>query len=105
MAAKGNIFMRDDTFFGVCEAIGEDFGFNANWLRVALAGLLYWFPLGVVTAYAGMAVVVLASRLIAPDPRRPEAEVAEPRPAVKAAPAAAPQPARAEELEQLPVAA
>ena len=30
-----NLFTRDDTFFGICEGVGEDFGFNANWRRLA----------------------------------------------------------------------
>ena len=79
--SKGNIFTRDDTFFGICEAIGEDFGFNANWLRVALAGSLYFFPLGVISFYLGLGVLVLASRLIAPDPGPSAVKAAEPAPA------------------------
>ena len=99
MAIKGNVFMRDDTFFGVCEAIGEDFGFNANWLRVTLAGLLYWFPLAVISAYAAMGVLVLASRLIAPNPRTQPVQAAQP------APAAAEETAGHQELEPLRAAA
>ena len=29
--------LRSHTILGVCEAIGEDFGFNPNFLRVPLA--------------------------------------------------------------------
>jgi phage shock protein PspC (stress-responsive transcriptional regulator) len=61
--------MRDDTFLGVCEAIGEDLGFNAQYLRVALALLVFWSPKLVIGAYLGAAVVVLLSRLIFPNPR------------------------------------
>lgn len=28
--ARPNLFLRNDTFLGVCEAIGENFGFHAN---------------------------------------------------------------------------
>lgn len=65
-----NIFRRNDTFFGVCEAIGEDFGFNPNWLRVALAVSLLLSPVVVLSIYAAAAVVVLFSRLVAPNPRQ-----------------------------------
>ena len=30
-----NLLRRDDTFFGVCQAIGEDFGFHPIFLRIA----------------------------------------------------------------------
>lgn len=71
------IFWREDTMFGVCEALGEDFRFNPLWLRAALAIGLLWAPLAMIYAYLGLAVVVLISRLLAPNPRpaaRPEAE-------------------------------
>ena len=90
-----NLFTRDDTFFGICEAIGEDFGFHANFLRVALAFAAYFSPVGAVAAYLGMGVLVLASRLIAPNPKL-AAGIAE-------APAL-PQAAN-EERENLPLAA
>ena len=64
-----NLFMRDDTFFGVCEALGEDFGFNPNYLRVALGVSLLVSPVAMVGAYAAGAVVVAISRLLAPNPR------------------------------------
>ncbi len=71
------VFWREDTLFGVCEALGEDFRFNPLWLRAALAIGLLWNPLAMIYAYLGLAVVVLISRLLAPNPRpaaRPEAE-------------------------------
>jgi phage shock protein PspC (stress-responsive transcriptional regulator) len=71
------IFWREDTLFGVCEALGEDFRFNPLWLRAALAIGLLWNPLAMIYAYLGLAVVVLVSRLLAPNPRpvvRPEAD-------------------------------
>ena len=68
--ARENLFMRDDTFFGVCEALGEDFGFNANYLRVALGVSILISPIAMIGAYAGGAIVVVISRLLAPNPRR-----------------------------------
>ena len=52
---------RDDTLLGVCQAIGDDLGFNPDWLRVALAASLLWDPGAVILAYlaAGVAVAVL----------------------------------------------
>lgn len=79
--ARHNLFMRDDTFFGVCEALGEDFGFNANYLRVALGVSILISPIAMVGAYAGGAVVVLISRLVAPNPRRASAKASAGEPA------------------------
>ncbi|UVO54225.1 PspC domain-containing protein [Sphingomonas sp. SUN039] len=57
---------RDDTFFGVCQAVGDDFGFNPNWLRVALALPVIFNPWMSVVAYVVLALAVVASRLAAP---------------------------------------
>ena len=70
---------RDDTFLGVCEAIGEDFGFNPNWLRIALAAGLLWNAEAIVAVYFGLGVIVLVSRLVFPKPRI--ADAASPLPA------------------------
>ena len=58
--------LRSGTFLGVCEAIGEDFGFNANYLRVPLGAIVVfniWAALG---AYVMLGIIVLASRLLFP---------------------------------------
>lgn len=65
-ASQPNLFTREDTIFGVCEGIGEDFGFNAQYLRIALAGLIFWNPLAAVGTYAALGAAVLASRLLFP---------------------------------------
>jgi phage shock protein PspC (stress-responsive transcriptional regulator) len=93
---KGNVFTRPDTLLGVCQAIGDDFGFNPNWLRITLALPLVWQPTLMFTIYAALGALVLTTRLLIPN-RRP-------------APAAAPAPIRAEpvrepEAEELPLAA
>jgi phage shock protein PspC (stress-responsive transcriptional regulator) len=62
-----NLLFRNDTVLGVCEAIGQDFGFHPNWLRLALASLFYFFPVGVIGTYLGLGVVVAFTRWVAPD--------------------------------------
>ena len=94
--ASTNLIARDDTFFGVCAAIGEDFGFSPNWLRIALAVTLFWNPLATLAVYAGAGAMVALSRWLAPNPR----------PALEAPAAEAPAAAPAEEIQQaLPLAA
>ena len=65
--------LRDHTILGVCEALGEDFGFNPVFLRVPLAVLLLWNPEVIVAAYLGMGAIVLVSRWLVPEPRKPAA--------------------------------
>ena len=86
---------RDDTRRGVCQSLGEDFGFNPNWLRVALGVGLLASPVGVIAVYASLAVLLAAARWIFPDPR------AKSEPEVEWQPAQA----VAEEQEALPLAA
>jgi phage shock protein C len=68
-SAQPNLLLRDDTLFGVCEALGEDFGFNPFWLRAALAAMFLWNPVATIGAYAAAGTVVLLSRLVSPNPR------------------------------------
>ncbi len=65
-----NLLTRDDTFFGVCQALGEDFGIPSNLLRVAFGLPVIFFPMQVLTVYFGLGAIVLISRLLAPRPRR-----------------------------------
>jgi phage shock protein C len=58
--------LRSHTILGVCEAIGEDFGFNPVFLRVPLAAIVLWNPLIAIGAYFALGAVVLASRLLFP---------------------------------------
>lgn len=71
---RRNLFTRQDTLFGVCEALGQDFGFNPVYLRIALPLLLFFQPVATIAGYFGAGLIVLASRLLAPDPRRPVVE-------------------------------
>ncbi len=64
---RANLMLRNDTILGVCEAIGQDFGINPNWLRVAFCVPIYWNPMLVVGAYLALGLVVAATRLAFPD--------------------------------------
>src|SRR5690348_15264939 len=61
--------MRSHTILGVCEAIGEDFGFNPTFLRVPFAAIVLYSPMIAIGAYLALGVVVLASRLLFPRPK------------------------------------
>ena len=64
---NANLLLRNDTVLGVCEAIGNDFGFHPNWLRLTLASLFYFFPAGVIGSYLALGLVVAFTRWVAPD--------------------------------------
>jgi phage shock protein C len=61
--------LRQHTILGVCEGIGEDFGFNPIFLRVPLAAMVLWSPLVAIGSYFGLGVFVLAARLLFPHPK------------------------------------
>lgn len=61
-----NLFRRRDTFFGICEAVGQDFGFNPLYLRLAFIAPLFFFPVQTFITYFGLGLIVLASRLLFP---------------------------------------
>ena len=65
--------LRVHTIFGVCEGLGEDFGFNPVFLRIPLAAMVIWNPLVAFGTYFGLGAVVLASRLLFPRPKSDEA--------------------------------
>jgi phage shock protein C len=75
--------LRSHTILGICEAIGEDFGFNPIFLRVPFAAIVLWSPTIAIGAYFALGAVVLASRLLFPKAKTNEAET------IKAEPAAA----------------
>ena len=58
--------LRSHTILGVCEAIGEDFGFNPVFLRVPFAASVLYSPLWAIVAYFALGAVVLGSRLLFP---------------------------------------
>jgi phage shock protein C len=63
--------LRSHTILGVCEAIGEDFGFNPVLLRVPFAAAVLWSPTMTLATYFALGAVVLASRLIFPRAKSP----------------------------------
>jgi phage shock protein PspC (stress-responsive transcriptional regulator) len=68
--------LRTHNILGVCEAIGEDFGFNPVLLRVPFAASVLWSPMIAIGAYFAVGAVVLLSRLLFPQPKT-EAPVVE----------------------------
>ncbi len=58
--------LRSHTILGVCEAIGEDFGFNPVFLRVPFAASVLLSPTWAIGAYLALGLLVLASRLLFP---------------------------------------
>lgn len=66
--------LRSHTILGVCEAIGEDFGFNPVILRVPFAASVLWSPTWAIGAYLALGLVVLASRLLFPKTKPVESE-------------------------------
>ncbi|CAA9519262.1 MAG: hypothetical protein AVDCRST_MAG62-1006 [uncultured Sphingomonas sp.] len=66
MSANQNPFLRPDTLFGVCQAIGEDLRVNPLWLRIPLASAILFSPTGAVGVYFGLGLLVLVSRLLFP---------------------------------------
>ena len=91
---NSNLFTRPDTFFGVCQGLGEDLRIPPTLLRVALAGLLFFNPLAALLADFAAGALVLLTRYFYPNPAAADAEPAE-------APLPAPQQAEAPELERL----
>jgi phage shock protein PspC (stress-responsive transcriptional regulator) len=57
---------RSHTILGVCEAIGEDFGFNPTFLRVPFAATVLLSPLWAIVGYFVLGGIVLVSRLAFP---------------------------------------
>ncbi|MGE5563405.1 MAG: PspC domain-containing protein [Bacillota bacterium] len=68
--------LRSHTILGVCEALGEDFGFNPIFLRLPLAVSVIWSPTIAFGTYFALGAVVLLSRLLFPKPKsHPAADV------------------------------
>ena len=58
-----------DSLFGICQAAGEALRINPFFLRVGLIALLFFGPWLALGAYAGLGVLVVASRILFPKPR------------------------------------
>lgn len=62
--------LRNHTILGVCEAIGEDFGFNPVLLRVPFAAMVLWSPVIAIASYFAVGAVVLLSRVLFPNTKQ-----------------------------------
>jgi len=82
MNAQQQLPAPKDNLLGICNALGEDFGFNPLWLRLALGFVFVIQPVAVVVSYLALGLVVLISRLAFPNRRR--AAAVRPAPAVPA---------------------
>ena len=69
--------LRSHTILGVCEAIGEDFGFNPIFLRAPLAASVLYSPAWAIGVYLALGMVVLGSRLLFPNAKNPAAHQVE----------------------------
>jgi len=65
-ASQPSLFRRDDTFFGVCQGLAGDFGFNPLYLRILFAPLVLWNPAVAFGTYAVLGLLVALSRWIYP---------------------------------------
>lgn len=68
---------RTDRLIGVCRAIGDDFGFNPDFLRIAFAVALIFDPKLTLITYAALGGAVLLSKALTWRRRRPSAEAQE----------------------------
>jgi phage shock protein C len=66
-----------DSIFGVCAALASDFGFNPLWLRLAIGAGLMVNMEAALAAYVVLGVIVLISRLAAPDAKARQTPAAE----------------------------
>ena len=64
---------RADTLLGICQAIGDDLGFDPDWLRVALAASLLWNARTVIVCYLLAGLVIAAIRWLVPARHGPAA--------------------------------
>lgn len=67
--------LRSHTILGVCEAVGEDFGFNPVFLRIPFAASVVYSPLLAIGTYFALGALVLASRMLFPRAKATETVV------------------------------
>jgi phage shock protein C len=74
--------LRAHTILGICEGIGEDFGFNPAFLRIPLAASVIVSPLWAFGTYFALGTIVLLSRLLFPHAKPATAVKGDERPLV-----------------------
>lgn len=62
--------LRSHNILGVCEGIGEDFGFNPMFLRVPFAAMVLYSPTLAIAGYFALGAIVLLSRLLFPKAKK-----------------------------------
>jgi len=97
---SNSLFSRSDTIFGVCQALGQDLGINANWFRVAFATAVVFNLEYALIAYFGIGALVMISHLVFRSPVAAEPAAVETAPAAIEEPVAAQAPARRAELAE-----
>ena len=58
--------LRRDTMLGVCAGLGEEFGFNPVFLRIAISSLVFVDLKLAIATYLGLGIALAAGRLLAP---------------------------------------
>ena len=61
--------LRSHTILGVCEAVGEEFGFNPVYLRIPFAASVIYSPMMALAAYLLLGLGVLIARTLLRDVR------------------------------------
>ena len=68
--------LRNDTMLGVCTGLGQEFGFNPNYLRVLIASLfLVSFKIAI-GIYLALGLALAIGRLLFPSRRQSVADAA-----------------------------
>jgi phage shock protein C len=73
------LILRNDTMLGICTGLGEEFGFNPNYLRVAVASLFLVSFKWAIGIYLALGVALLVGRLLFPATRNRAETSAQPQ--------------------------
>lgn len=57
---------KKDNLFGICNAVGEDLGFNPLWLRLVFASTFIFDPVVVITSYFALGAFILFAQIVFP---------------------------------------
>ena len=73
-----SLLTRPDTFFGVCEGLGENLRIHPNLFRIAFGMAIFFAPLATIATYFLLGLVVAATHYALPIPHAalPVADVA-----------------------------
>lgn len=64
-------FMRDDTFLGVCQTLGDGLRIPSNLVRIAIAPLLVWNPMLTLSVYVVVGIVIAVAHAVIPSAAKP----------------------------------